>query len=173
MITGNDQERKRMELSPADQPLMDIVLQFFQEDHWQYQKIEQKPVVRAGFRGEHGTWVCYAKVDEPNHRFVFHAGMGLNIPPQYRPAVIEYLARVNLELPIGSFDIDVDSGSVRFRTGIDTPNNELTVSMVRAAAYTTVQMMDRYFSGVLSVVHSGLSPEAALARVEAQFVEEP
>jgi hypothetical protein len=97
--------------------------------------------------------------------------MGMNIAPQQRPAVMEYLMRVNCGLPVGGFVIDVDTGDVRYKVGIDAPDGILPTSMVRAAAYTCVQAMDRYFPGVISVIHGGLSPEAALARVEMQPVE--
>jgi hypothetical protein len=161
-----------MENNGSGQPIMDVVLRFFQEDQWNFQKRIDKPVVRAGFRGEHGTWVCFARVDEDNRRFLFYSTMGLNIPAQYRAAVAEYLTRVNFDLPIGNFEMNMDSGEVRFKTSVEVPEGALDVSVVRALAYANVRTMDRYFSGVLAVVHGGLSPEAALARVETQAVEQ-
>lgn len=161
-----------MESLGSDQALIDVVLQFFQEDQWNYQKIENKPIIRAGYRGERGTWICYARLDRENGAFLFHALMGLNIPPQQRGAVAEYLMRVNVNLPVGGFEIDFEHGDVRYKAGIFIPDDALNVSMVRTIAYASLRMMDHYFPGVLSVVHGGLSPEAALARVESQAVEE-
>jgi hypothetical protein len=154
------------------QPILDIVLRFFQEDQWNFQQIDDKPIIRAGFRGEHGTWVCFARADEENQRFLFHSTMGLNIPPQYRTAVAEYLTRANCGLPLGNFEMDLDTGDIRFKTSIETPEGGLTTAMVRALAYANVRSMDHYFPGVLAVVHGGLSPEAALARAETQVVEQ-
>lgn len=161
-----------MEIRGNGQPLVDVVLQFFQEDHWNVHKLEDAPVLRAGYRGERGTWICYARADELHHRVVFHLLMGLNVPVEARAAVLEFLNRVNLTLPVGNFEMDLDLGSVRFKTSVETPGGELTVAMVRALAYTSVRAMDFYFPGVLAVVHSGLSPASALARVEAQTVLE-
>ena len=160
-----------MENNGSGQTIMDVVLRFFREDQWNFQKIKDKPVVRAGFRGEHGTWVCFARVDEENRRFLFHSTMGLNIPVQYRAAVVEYLTRVNYGLPIGNFEMNLDTGDVRYKTSLEIPECPLDVSVVRALAYTNVRAMDRYFSGVMAVVHGGMSPEAALARAETQVVE--
>ena len=151
--------------------LMDVVLRFLQEDQWSYQLLEHKPMIRAGYHGEHGTWVCYLQVDEENQRFLFYTYMGLNIPPQYRTAVAEYLTRANYGLPVGNFEMDLDTGDVRFRTSVETPEDELSVAMIRALAYANLRAMDHYFPGVLAVVHGGLSPEAALARTEAQTIE--
>jgi hypothetical protein len=161
-----------MESFGSDQSLMNVVLQFFQEDQWNYQKIENKPVVRTGYRGERGTWICYARLDSENEAFLFHTLMGLNIPPQQRGAVAEYLMRVNMNLPVGGFEIDFEHGAVRYKIGVYVPDHTLTVGMIRTIAYASLRMMDHYSPGVLSVVHGGLSPEAALARVDSQTVEE-
>jgi hypothetical protein len=161
-----------MESRGNGQSVLDIVVRFFREDQWNFQQVEDKPVIRAGFRGERGTWVCFARVDEEHQRFLFHSIMGLNIPQQYRLAVAEYLTRVNDGLPLGNFEMDLDSGDVRFKTSIEVPEGELTVAMVRTLAYANVRNMDYYFPGVLAVVHGGLSPEAALARAETQVVEQ-
>ena len=160
-----------MDLNGNGQPLMDVVLRFFQEERWNFQKTNDRPVIRAGFHGDRGTWVCYARVDEEQRRFLFHSLMGLNIAPLYRPAVLEYLNRVNYRLLIGSFEMDMERGDVRFRTGVEVPEGELSVAMVRSLVYANVRAMDYYFPGVIAVMNSGLSPMAALARVEAQVVE--
>lgn len=161
-----------MVASGNGQPLMDVVLRFFQEDQWNYQQVPGKAMVRAGHRGERGTWVCHAKVDELNQRFIFYALMGMNIPNEYRAPVAQYLTRVNDQLLVGNFEMNMDTGDIRFKTSVETPEGELSVAMVRAMAYTSVRNMDYYFPGVLSVIHGGLNPEAALARVETQPVEE-
>lgn len=161
-----------METSENGHAMLAVILRFFQEDHWSYQKIENKPIVRAGYHGERGTWVCFARADEENERLTFHAVMGLNIPAEYRLQAAEYLIRVNYGLPVGNFDMNLDTGDIRFRTSIETPGSAITVEMVRAMAYTTVRSMDTYFPGVIAVVHAGLSPEAALARIESEGVFE-
>jgi hypothetical protein len=160
-----------MDTSASGHPLMDIVLRFFDEEQWNYQVSENKPVIRSGYRGERGTWVCYARVDEENQRFVFYSLMGMNIASQYRSLVAEYLTRVNYGLPTGNFEIHLDTGDVRFKTGYEGPAGDLTIDIIRALVYANVHAMDQYMPGVVSVVYNGLSPEAALARVEAQGME--
>lgn len=152
--------------------LKEVVIRFLEAEGWHYQVVESGRVVRAGVRGERGTWTCYLRIDAERRTVVCHLLMDLNIPPESRPAVLEYLTRVNYNLPVGSFDMDVDSGEIRFKTGLETPAGELSVGMVRALALTGLHATERYFPGVLAVVHSGLRPDAALARVEAQSVTE-
>ncbi len=150
--------------------IMDVVLQFLDEEQWIFQKLDPKPVIRTGYHGEHGTWVGYIHIDEERQQFLFHALMGLNIPQQYRAAVVEFLTRVNYTLVTGNFEMNMDTGEVRFRVGLEAPNDGVSLSLVRSLIYSAIHSMDRYFPGVLAVVHGGLSPEAALARVETHAV---
>ena len=166
-----------MEIGGSGGGMIDSVLRFFVEDQWNYQLIEPGSAVRAGYRGVHGTWICTARAEavsrdaSGSRRFLFTAGMGMNIAPHQRAVVMEYLTRVNCGLPVGGFVMDLDTGDVRFKVGVDVPDGVLTIAMVRAAAYTCVQALDRYFPGLLAVIHGGLSPQAALARVVMQPVE--
>jgi hypothetical protein len=148
----------------------DTVLRFFEEDQWNFQQLENKPVIKAGYRGMHGTWICHAKVEEEAGRFLFSSQMGLNVPPGLRLAVAEYLTRANTLLTLGNFEMNMDTGDIRCRVGVEAPDGELTVPMVRALVHATVSAMDRFFPGVLAVIHSGLSPAAAIARVVAEPV---
>lgn len=153
--------------------LMDVVLRFFQEDQWNFQKIADKSLIRAGYRGEHGTWICYARVEEEDHLFLFHSSMGINVRPEYRSAAAEYLTRANMLMPVGNFEMNMDTGDIRCKTSIETPEGELSAAMVRALVYANLRSIDRFFPGLLMVVHGGLNPAAAIARVESQMVEEP
>ncbi len=154
-----------------NQPWLELIIRFFQEDQWSFQRIEQKPVFRAGYRGEHGTWVCYIRIDVEQQKVLFHSLSGLNILPQFRFPVLHYLDLVNQQLSNGRFDVDIDNGDVLFKTTLDLADQDLTVDTIRSMAYENVRTMDRYFPGVVSVVHGGLSPETALARIEMTPVE--
>jgi hypothetical protein len=118
--------------------------------------------------GEHGTWICYARVDEEAERLTLHVMMGMEVAAQNRRDVLEYLNRVNYLLPVGNFEMEMETGSVRFRASVEAAGS---VFMVRRLAHHSIEAMDHYFSGVLSVVHGGLSPAAALAKANAQPVE--
>lgn len=152
--------------------LMDVVIRFLEDEAWHYQVIEPGALVRTGVRGERGTWICNLRVDEERRHVICHTLMDLNIPPENRAAVLEYLSRANFSLPLGGFDMNIDTGEIRFKNGLESPDGSLPVSVVRAMVLTALRATERYFPGVLSVVHSGLRPEAALARVETQAVTE-
>jgi hypothetical protein len=151
---------------------METVLRFFQEDQWFTKKVEAN-LVRTGYRGERGTWVCFASVEEAPPRFLFVSSMGLNIPRPSRPAVMEYITRVNWGLPIGNFEMNLENGEVRFKTSIELSEIRLTLPMVRSLVYINVHTMDHYFPGVVSILTCRISPIAALAKIESLPSDNP
>src|SRR5437868_9878284 len=56
--------------------------------------------------------------------FTFLACFAPAVPPARRDEVARFLTRSNWELLIGSFEMDYDDGSVRFRTGVDFTHSE-------------------------------------------------
>ena len=160
-----------MEVGGSKRGMIESIVRFFNEDQWNYQILEPGNAIRAGYRGEHGTWICIARAEAESRRFLFSAGMGMNNAPQYRQAVMEYFTRVNCGLTVGAFLMDLNTGDVRFKAGIEAPDGTISTETVRATAITCVQAMDHYFPGVIEVIRGRLTPEAALARVENQPVE--
>ena len=151
---------------------METVLRFFQEDQW-FIKVIDRNHVRTGYRGERGTWVCFASMEDAPPCFRFVSDMGMNIPAASRPAVMEYITRVNWGLPIGNFEMNIDSGEVRFKTSVDLSEQNLTLPMLRSLVYINVHTMGHYSTGVMSILSCGLSPSAALARIEALPSDNP
>lgn len=154
----------------GNESITNVILQFLQDEQWGFQQVNQQPVFRTGYHGERGTWVCYLRADEERRQFLFHVLMGLNIPPPSRAAVAEFLTRVNYTLVTGNFEMNMDTGGVRYRAGLDVPDGEMRIELLRALIYASLHNMDLYFPGFLAVVHAGLSPEAALARLESNAI---
>lgn len=87
-------------------------------------------------------------------------------PPAGRlPALFELVARANNHLPAGAFEVDLESGEVRFRCAhyVDegTPSDRTLLALVE----TTTRTMDSY-APAIRAVFAGAAPLAALAAVE-------
>lgn len=156
----------------AEAGLMETVIRFFQDDQWNCRVVETN-WIRTAYRGGRGTWVCFAKVENDPPRFRFVSTMGLHIPPQNRPAAMEYITRVNWGLPIGNFEMNLETGDVRFKTSLELPDERLTLPMIRSLVYINVHTIDHYYPGVMSILTCGLTPTAALARIEALPSDNP
>ena len=153
-------------VSQQEDRLLAIVESFLQSDDWNYTRLEDTTILSMGFRGNNGTWTCYARTREQEERFLFYSILSTNVPEHMRMAAAEYLTRANYGMLMGNFEMDFSDGEVRYKTSIDVEGGELTLKMIRTMVYVNILMMDRYLPGIMSVLHAGTSPAAAIEQVE-------
>ena len=146
--------------------LFDVVKDYFEAGGWNFDVLPDRPVLRLGFRGERGEWVCFAQTREDQQQFVFYSRPTQQVPENRRSAVNEFITRANYGSIIGNFEIDLNDGEVRYKTSIDVEGGELTSQMVHNLVGTNVRMMDRYLGGLLSVALEEKDPFEALAEIE-------
>lgn len=147
-------------------PVLEAVAAFLTDDDWRFQQIEDKTILTMGFKGEGGSWRCYAQAKEQEKRFVFYSVMESSAPPEKRQAVAEFITRANYGLIIGNFEMDFSDGEIRYKTSIDIEGGELAPQMIKSLIYANVLTMDRYFPGIMSVIYAGTDPAEAIDRVE-------
>ncbi|HEC33753.1 MAG TPA: hypothetical protein ENI37_03445 [Chloroflexi bacterium] len=146
--------------------LFNTVVNFFKEDDWHFDQMEGKPILRMGFRGDSGSWRCYAQVREEQQQFVFYSILDVNVPEGRRQAIAEFLTRANYGLMIGNFEMDFHDGEVRYKTSIDVEGDRLTSALIRPMVYINVLMMDRYLPGIMKVAFGEGIPADAIAEIE-------
>jgi len=146
--------------------IMGVVLKFLQEDKWNFQQIEGKPILRMGFTGNNGSWQCFAQSREEQQQFIFYSILQMNVPADKRPLVADFLTRANYGLILGNFEMDMNDGEVRFKTSIDVQGGQLTTGMVKTMIYVNVLMMDKYLPGIMSVTYGAATPADAIAKIE-------
>ena len=148
-------------------PIYTAMLQFFEEDNWNFKPLEDQPVLRMGFQGDNGNWACFARARDESQRFIFYSSLELRVPAAKRPDVAEFLTRANYGMLIGNFEMDYADGEVRYRTSVDVEGSELVQTMIKNIVYVNVLMMDKYLPGLMSVIYAGVSPQEAIEKVEA------
>ncbi len=148
---------------PADtglslRPIIDAVVEFFGDDGWTVDRLDGQVAVRVMFRGEHGEWPCYAQAREADRQLVVYSACPVAVPPDRRLAVAEMITRCNFGLLIGNFELDMNDGELRFKTGLDVEQTELTGHLIRPLVYANVLSMDRFLPAILRVIYGGESP---------------
>ena len=155
-----------------DGPIFQAVVQFFDEDGWPYERIEDEEILRLEYEGENGKWRCYASVVEERQRFVFLSSLASYVPKLMRLEASEYLTRANFGMEVGNFEMDFSDGTVRYRTSVDVEGGELTQVMIKNLVYVNIAVFDQYLPGLAKVVKDGKEPEKAIAEVEEEEGEE-
>jgi hypothetical protein len=144
------------------------VLKFFEEEDWPIETREGHEVVRTGYVNEQGRWRCYVVVDEEKSEVAFYSLYPDPATPDRYGAVAEFLHRANYGLVLGNFELNYADGEIRFRTGLDVENVELSSDLLTPLIYANVAQMGRYFGGLKQVLANGASPEAVIHTIESQ-----
>lgn len=146
--------------------ILDTMLEFFQEDKWNFTRVQDEPVLSMGVSGKNGKWRCYAKAREEQGQFLFYSICETTVPDDKHAEIAEFLTRANYALVIGNFEMNYNDGEIRYRTSVDVEGDRLNAVLIKNVVYANVVMMDRYLPGILSVIFGGMSPEKAIQMIE-------
>jgi hypothetical protein len=154
--------------------LQDVVLGWFAEDGWTLTASDDGHTWASTVEGEHGRWMTLVQVHEDRSVFAFYSLLPVSPSGPRIGDVVEYTTRANAGMVTGNFEVDVDTGDVRYKTAIDfgelsegdLASGSVVRSLVRDLAYTNVATADRYLPGLLQVVAGSVSPAAAIDAAE-------
>ena len=82
-----------------------------------------------------------------------------------RLAVAEYLTRANFNMRNGNFELNMDTGEIRFKTYVHAGSGEIDPKASRLAVMLPFMMLDRFGDGLLEVLFGFKSPREAFEAV--------
>jgi hypothetical protein len=142
------------------------LLAILEELGWQVHHEPGSRLLSWAFRGRHGEWFGQTWWLDHAEQLLVYSICPLSVPEAARREVERYVACVNRELVVGSFETE-DDGQLRLRTSLGLAADELTPSLVRRALDANVTTMDHYLPGVVRIVVGGQSADEARAAVHA------
>lgn len=146
--------------------LFEAIVEFFTKDEWPFSQVEGQTALRTAFKGDNGSWNCYARAVEEHQLFLFYSVCPAYVPEDKRLAMAEFLTRANYGLNLGNFELDFADGEVRYKTSVDVEGDELSLALVTRLVYANVLTMDTYLPGIMSVIYANVNPVEAIARIE-------
>lgn len=147
--------------------LLKIVLDFLEQDNWPVQPMADLGILQTQFQGDNGHWICQARANAEISQVVFYALCPVNAPPAKIAALAEYITRANYDLVIGNFELNFETGQVRFKTSLDVEGTQLTPELVKNLVYANVFLMDKYLPGILKVIYTDTPPALLISQLEA------
>lgn len=141
--------------------IFNAVVDFLTEDEWKYTILEEDQELLAltlSFKGKHGSWQCFAIVDEEKHWLRFYSILPVHVSDDKRGEAAEFITRANYGMMLGNFEMDMTDGEVRFKTSVDAEGGELSRLMIDNLLRSNLISMDRYFPGMMAVLYSDRSP---------------
>lgn len=148
--------------------MADVVSSYLSGKDWVFERedSEDDVTLRFAIEGKNGRFMIYALNYEKERQLVFYSVFPIKAPPEYRPAISEFVQRANRGMIIGNYEIDLEDGEVLFKTSIEIDAEALTPKLCDALLRANVTTMDTYFPGLLDVTYGKCSPVEALAKLE-------
>lgn len=84
------------------------------------------------------------------------------VPEHKRTVVAEFLAMLNYSLTIGSLQMDMSDGEIRYANNVDTEDVEYSVAALKRAVYLTLGMIDRHMPAVMRLIYADFTAEQAM-----------
>lgn len=163
---GHDNQPEPNPNNPNGLEAFDTLRKFLEDDGWYPQQLDDKHIYRVVFSGKNGDLRCYAQIRVELEQFLFYAVAPVKASEEVQPAIAEFLSRANYGLRIGNFELDYRDGEVRYKSSLDFEAETLTPNLIRNAIYPAVQTMDRYLTGLMSVMYGGRTPVEAIQEIE-------
>ena len=144
--------------------MREIVRAFFQSEEIAVEDAEDGKVLRVAFEGENGRFLGLVRVHEGTSVLAFYTLCPIEVPPEKMADAAELVARLNNGHVLGNLELDVDDGTMRFKTSVDVEGAELTEDLVANVVYANVASLDQMLPAITAVVVKGTRPrDAALA----------
>jgi hypothetical protein len=99
-------------------------------------------------------------------RFLYYLNFRERAPATHRKQTMEFVTRVNFDLVIGNFELNLDDGSVRFKSSIDFTGAELTATLIRDAIKSAMDAVEQYADALVEVMRGEKRAVRALREAE-------
>jgi hypothetical protein len=146
--------------------LFSLLEAFLSADEWPIGRLDDQPIIRTGFRGDHGEFTCFAQAREEQQQVIVYSIFPAKVPPDRIQEVGEFILRANYGMMIGNFEIDLADGEVRYKTSVDLEGVDAQEPILRNLVYANVLTMDKYFPGLMRVIYAGITAEEAVQEIE-------
>ena len=146
--------------------MLDLAEKYFISCAWRHSRVGGRDdLIEVVFDNSRAKWESYAKASG-DRAFLFYSVCAVDVPEVRRPAVAEFITRVNFGLVSGNFEMDWADGEVRFKTGIELTGVPPTTELVAALVQPNLSAVLRYLPGLLMVIRNEADPVTAREECE-------
>lgn len=128
-----------------------------------YERLADTDILAVDWTGTNGVWTCFLHARERDAQLLVYSVLAGPVPVERRAAIAEFLTRVNYYMPIGNFEMDYDSGEVRYKTSVAVEGDRLSVAMARQLLRLNIATMDLFLPGIGAVIRGDGTPAEVIA----------
>lgn len=98
-------------------------------------------------------------------RYLVYAFLNNRVQRARISEVSEFLHRANFGLINGNFELDFETGGVRYKSFVNAKEAAVSGAIIRESVTVPVVMFGKYGDALLSVMTSRINPEAAIRSI--------
>jgi hypothetical protein len=134
---------------------------------WEPMTTNIEGVLRIDF-GEDNIPIAEALADVriDTERFLYYLNFRDRAPGKYRNQTMEFITRANFDLVTGNFELNLDTGRVRFKSSIDFTESELSETLIRNAILSAMDAVERYADALVAVMSGEKKATQAIKDIE-------
>jgi hypothetical protein len=146
------------------EPLLDLVLDVFEDEGWEAERPQPDvTIIKVAVPPEVVDAQLWVRTDEVLELVTVFAVLPAEVGRDRVVDMLELAARLNAEVPVGSYEADAQTGLLSFKTGIDVEGDRLSHALVRQMVRTALHAAERAQPAVAGVLAQAASPADAVA----------
>lgn len=147
-----------------DAPLLARCREWFLARDMQATQQEDSTILRLDGNGANGTWVLWLETREQECIVLVWSSWPQEVPVDRRSQVMELITRINPQLAVGSFELDLERGQLSLRTSLELGDAPLHDDLIAGLVGANVEAFDGRLPALLAVL-DGEEARTAVALV--------
>src|SRR5688572_3161935 len=148
--------------------MRDVLLAFFESENIHVDLADEGRVMRVAFQGENGRFPGFVRAGDAAGVIALYTLCPVEVPPERTADALELVARLNSTSVLGNLELDVDAGTLRYKTSIDVEGVEDKAALEEIVAnlvWANVASHDRMLPAITAVVVTGARPRDAVQAI--------
>ena len=112
---------------------------------------------------------CVVQILDEKERFIAHFNFKGTVPPELRMKVAEFITRANYGLIIGNFELNLNTGTLRYKSSVDFSSTELAEPFIRNAMISAMDNIEVFATPLADVLSGDMEPEDAYQDARARL----
>lgn len=148
--------------------MIELAQHYLAEKDYHFSRRGESESLHLSFSAENGTYAVFVDTDDAQAVVGVYVYAPTKVPEHQRQAVMAYLTRLNYGLRFGSFQFDLDEGGVRYVQNMDIEGATLTKPMLLNMLHCALDVMDRYYPGLMRIIYADADPTETLAALQSR-----
>lgn len=147
-------------------PMLVVAEEVLRERGWSYTELDDDTALGWRMHSVHGTWTSFAVAREAEHRFAVYSVLDATVPLERVAEAAALVARVNWGLPIGNWELDMDDGTLRYKTSVDVSGDRLSLPLAARTIERNLEVTETYIAGLTAFAEGRVTAAEALSLSE-------